>query len=194
MLTPQSLAEAIARMEGWGVAGSLARRNNNPGNLRASSLAIGKDSHGFAIFPDEATGWAALQRQINLDANRGLNLEQFIGKYAPPTENDTSNYLRNVMAWTGLDRTAGLAQPANGLTLPQPSSSFVSNLMNSWGLALSNSPSDSMPQRASSFVSDLVSSWDHSLSDTVNAGGLDPEDTAVVAAALLAVFIWTISD
>jgi hypothetical protein len=80
-------------MEGWFNSGTLAQRNNNPGNLRASSLATGTDSRGFAIFPDADTGWAALDRQLEIDASRGLTLASFIQKYAPSSEHDTAGYL-----------------------------------------------------------------------------------------------------
>ena len=35
--------------------------------------------------------------QILLDASRGLTLEQYITKFAPPNENDTAAYLRFVV-------------------------------------------------------------------------------------------------
>ncbi len=118
------LALAIARQEGYSIPGSRAARNNNPGNLRASSLAIGKDAGGFAIFASAADGWAALERQIALDAGRGLNVGQFISKYAPSSENDTQRYLANVLAWTGLTSASPLTTPAS-LPTYQPAPSFT---------------------------------------------------------------------
>lgn len=110
MATIQDLANAIGKMEGANIAGSVASRNNNPGNLRyvGQTGAIGQDSGGFAIFPDLSTGQAALNAQINLDANRGLTLSQFIAKYAPPNENNTSNYLNFVSSQTGVDPSTTL--------------------------------------------------------------------------------------
>jgi hypothetical protein len=96
-----TLAQAIAQMEGFNTAGTLAQRNNNPGNLRSSPLATGT-SGGFAVFPDIATGWQALDAQIALDASRGLTLEQFINKYAPPSENNTGQYLSYLVTQTGM--------------------------------------------------------------------------------------------
>jgi hypothetical protein len=54
-------AEAIKQHEGW-KPGSVSYRNNNPGNLKytGQSGATGQDSRGFAIFPSEQTGMAAL--------------------------------------------------------------------------------------------------------------------------------------
>lgn len=86
--------------------GSRAWRNNNPGNLRYGKFAenngaIGKDSGGFAIFPSREAGEAA---QINLIKKNysKLTLRQMIYKYAPPSENDTENYLAQVVMRTGI--------------------------------------------------------------------------------------------
>jgi hypothetical protein len=72
-----------------------AQRNHNPCNLRFAGQkeATGKDDQGFAIFAADPAGFRAAHAQIRLDASRGLTLEQFIVKFAPPTENDTSQYL-----------------------------------------------------------------------------------------------------
>lgn len=56
--------------------------------------AIGKDDKGFAVFRTIEDGWSALYRQIELDKSRGLTIEGFITKYAPPVENDTANYIQ----------------------------------------------------------------------------------------------------
>lgn len=72
----------------------LAVANNNPGNLRyAGQSGATPGKGGFAKFATPEAGVKALQNQINLDASRGLTLGQFINKYAPPSENNTSQYL-----------------------------------------------------------------------------------------------------
>jgi hypothetical protein len=75
-----------------------AQKNKNPVNLRfaGQTEAVGKDDLGFAIFPNDPAGWRAAHAQIELDQKRGLSLEDFIFKFAPPIENDTNNYLRYV--------------------------------------------------------------------------------------------------
>jgi hypothetical protein len=82
-----------------------AQKNNNPGNLRYARQreAIGKDDKGFAVFPDGPAGWRALHNQIKLDQKRELTLRQFIAKYAPPNENNTSEYLEFVIDHLGND-------------------------------------------------------------------------------------------
>ncbi len=74
------------------------QKNNNPGNVRYAKQkeATGQDDKGFAIFPDAPAGFRALHDQITLDRQRGLTVAQFVGKYAPPNENNTSNYLNFV--------------------------------------------------------------------------------------------------
>lgn len=116
-----SLALAIARMEGYLDAsgairsGTVAYRNNNPGNLRSwgSNPVVG----GYASFPTASAGWVALKRQIELNIGRGLTLEEFFGGkpgvyggYAPGADsNDPAGYARNVAQWTGIP----LGQPLN---------------------------------------------------------------------------------
>ena len=108
------LASAIQRMEG-ACSGSTCR-NNNPGNLRAGNGATGVDSRGIAIFPDMATGEAALERQVDLNIGRGLTLDEFFaGKpgvyagYAPSGDsNDPSGYASTVAGWLGIPENAPL--------------------------------------------------------------------------------------
>jgi len=71
------------------------QRTNNPLNLRFAhqTEAVGKDKDGFAVFPFWEAGFRAAHAQIRLDASRGLTLAQFIEKFAPPSENDTENYI-----------------------------------------------------------------------------------------------------
>lgn len=124
----QSLANAIAQFEGFNKAGSVAQRNNNPGNLRSGPGQIGTDPQGYAIFPDVATGFAALQNQVSLNIDRGLSLQTFIGGqrdtsgnvvpggypgYAPSADNNpVSNYVSFLAGKLGLDP----ATPLNGVS------------------------------------------------------------------------------
>lgn len=98
--------EAIARMEGWGVAGDLPTRNNNPGNIDNGRFA---QAHGaeagtvgrFAHFPTPEAGFAAL-RELLAVGYVGLTVEAALNKYAPPVENNTCRYVGCVCQWTGL--------------------------------------------------------------------------------------------
>lgn len=109
------LASAIQRFEGACTSGTC--RNNNPGNLRAGAGSIGVDSRGIAIFPDYATGEAALERQVDLNIGRGLSLSQFFGGkpgvypgYAPAADsNNPAGYTSTVAGWLGIDPNVPLS-------------------------------------------------------------------------------------
>lgn len=106
----QSIAASIAQMEGANVTGSLAQRNNNPGNLRyVGQTGATQGQGGFAAFATPEAGQQALIDQVNLDASRGLTLAQFLAKFAPPSENDTTNYIQFVSSQTGIDPNEPLA-------------------------------------------------------------------------------------
>lgn len=115
-----ALARAVAIAEGFqdasgGVLPLAPARRNNPGSLRASSFASGKDAGGYAVFSSAEDGWKGLYRQIALDRDRGLTLEQFIYKFAPPNENRTREYyLPLIVAQTGLrpsDKLSEVIEP-----------------------------------------------------------------------------------
>jgi len=81
----------------------LASVNNNPGNLRfASQPGATKGEGGFAKFETPEAGVKALENQIKLDASRGLTLSAFINKYAPPSENNTTQYISQIVAMLGV--------------------------------------------------------------------------------------------
>lgn len=87
--------------------GTRAWRNQNPGNLRYTQLsrdngAIGK-AGGFAVFPDIKTGRAALAELLHSDSYRNMTIGRAIFVYAPPHENNTNAYKRQIQRMTGLD-------------------------------------------------------------------------------------------
>lgn len=118
------LSQAIARFEGFNVAGSVAQRNNNPGNLRSGPGMTGTDASGYAVFPSVSAGWSALYNQVSLNISRGLNLNQFFGGvpggypgYAPSSDNNNpANYAATVGGWIGVNPTVPLSQYVTGAT------------------------------------------------------------------------------
>lgn len=120
----QSVADTIQQIEGW-FPGSSSYRNNNPGNLRYPTPilgATGVDSSGFLIFPDYATGRAAEEHQITLDASRGLSIQEFIAKYAPASDqNNPAGYAASLAAGEGLSVT----DPLSAALEPSSSPSVV---------------------------------------------------------------------
>lgn len=91
--------------------GTRAWRNNNPGNLskaEKSGLAIGVGGP-FAVFPDHATGKAAL-KFVLLSVYKDKRLDKVFEKYAPAKDNnDPEHYTKLVKKFTGLasDQTIG---------------------------------------------------------------------------------------
>jgi hypothetical protein len=60
------LASAIAHAEGFGVPGAIPTLAHNPGDLVMPWLKGPKmGAAGIHIFPDDATGWAALEHELS---------------------------------------------------------------------------------------------------------------------------------
>ena len=97
-------AQLIARQEGFGVPDMIPTVRRNPGDLRhsphSSHTGIGKD--GIGIIDSDDHGWEDLERQLALFAERGMTLEEAIYTFAPPNENDSVAYLRNVSKGLGV--------------------------------------------------------------------------------------------
>jgi hypothetical protein len=91
--------------------GSLAWRNNNPGNLRSEQAEIGQNNStrgGLAIFENPEAGSTAQNSLVFGPAYRNLTIAQAINKYAPASENDTEAYISDVERRAGLDRATVL--------------------------------------------------------------------------------------
>ena len=80
--------------------GTIPWRFFNPGALRRSSLActrLNTEPNGaFAVFESYEKGRQALRNVLRGDNYKNLTIAQAISKYAPPHENNTSRYIRNV--------------------------------------------------------------------------------------------------
>jgi hypothetical protein len=91
----------------------LGLRQNNPGNLRSWSGM--PSANGFAVFPSPTAGLNAMAQQIGLYGSRdGLNtVGGIVGKYAPPSENNTAAYIAEVARATGFkpDQQLNLSDP-----------------------------------------------------------------------------------
>jgi hypothetical protein len=168
--TVDDLAQAIARFEGFLVSGSIAQRDNNPGNLRSGPGQVGTDSGGYAIFPDVATGYAALDNQIQLNVNRGLTLNQFFAGepgvyagYAPSADsNNPAQYASTVAGWLAIDPNTPLTQVLEDST-PSASLSPISGSTDTLNSAITG---DSSP------ASDLFDQLDLSGATGLSAGAL----------------------
>ena len=98
------LAYLIAREEGFFRAGTLPAVRHNPGDLRHSnhSQHPGGPAHkdDIGTIDTDADGWADLERQLQIDAARGLTLQQAIYQWAPAGDgaNNPANYLADIIA------------------------------------------------------------------------------------------------
>lgn len=109
-----TIIQAIGRMEGFGVQGKRATRNNNPGDLVfepwmaekfgavLETIPAGIDEQPrFAYFPTANQGWSALRQLLTADY-LGMTIAAAFNKYAPPIENQTNMYVLAVCEMTGL--------------------------------------------------------------------------------------------
>ena len=97
--------------------GSMAWRNNNPGNLvyNANTAALGAigSNNGFAVFPDVSTGSTALAGILNTQTYQALSVDAAIARYAPSFENNTSAYqafVTNTLGVSGSTTLSSLSQ------------------------------------------------------------------------------------
>lgn len=97
--------QAIARNEGFYVHGSRSQRNNNPGDIKwghfAEAYGATQGDLVFAVFPDIDHGFSAMKALFEAPSYAGLTVEQAINRWAPNSENNTAQYVMNVVAWCG---------------------------------------------------------------------------------------------
>lgn len=146
-----SIAQAIQTQEGY-YPGSLAYRNNNPGNLvYAGQPGATPGAGGFAAFSSYSAGYSALENQINLDFTRGTDVNgkpintvaDLISSWAPPSENNTAAYIASVSSQTGIPADASLSSLGSDDTSSGASFSFDDGAgidLSSVGLPSSVSP------------------------------------------------------
>lgn len=89
----------------YGYTLPLGLRNNNPGNLRDAGIKwIGRvgSNNGFTVFDTLDNGIRAYGLDIKNKIIRGLNtINKLIPVYAPPNENDTNRYIKDMVVKTG---------------------------------------------------------------------------------------------
>lgn len=123
-------------------------RNNNPGNIRfsASNDWLGKipysqntdSGRAFEQFRELRYGIRAKMVLVYNKVNQGTNtIEKLISVYAPPTENNTASYIRQVASMVGLPTNTPIELTAESLVAICKAISFVEN-----GAAYSNLISD----------------------------------------------------
>jgi hypothetical protein len=102
------------RSEELRAGGSVAWRNNNPGNMIWSPFSFGAgaigSAHGFAVFPNSSVGRSALVSLLGTRSYSNLTAAQAIARYAPPSENNTKAYISFVSNALGSAANKPLSQ------------------------------------------------------------------------------------
>ena len=93
--------------------GTLAWRNNNPGNIRsgrfARSMGAIGSSGGFAVFPTYEQGRRAKEELLfNTDSYKNRTIAGAINRYAPSSENDTRSYINSIVRAVGVNSNTPL--------------------------------------------------------------------------------------
>ena len=115
---------------------SRGLRNNNPLNIQHNAEHFQGEIKGrdksFKTFSSPPFGYRAGIVILGTYLSRGLNtIEKIISKWAPPTENDTENYISSVERWSGIPRNKQLtAIDGSDYILIVAAMSFVENGQN----------------------------------------------------------------
>lgn len=116
---PSKSAQGIGHIEGFyakGAKPNRPQRNHNPGDIEYGPFAKAHGATGsdgrFAIFPDDAAGYRALDALLKSPAYSGLTVAKAIEKFAPSKENDTAKYIRDFTARTGLQAGDNINGPS----------------------------------------------------------------------------------
>lgn len=92
----------MAHVEGYYSTLSRAFKDDNPGNIMVFTDGVRAEK----VYPSKLAGFTGLVDDIA--ANAGKPLNEFIAKYAPPNENNTSLYLQEVSTLSGIGETETL--------------------------------------------------------------------------------------
>ena len=89
-------------------------RNYNPLNIEKGQnwqgLAALQDDKRFCVFQDFYYGYRAAFRILMTYRKKGIRtVNDIVRRWAPSTENDTTGYIRSVLAYSGLLQYATLA-------------------------------------------------------------------------------------
>jgi len=107
-------------------------RNNNPGNIEWIADAarrwrgmVNKDGR-YGVFDTPANGVRAIGGELRANFRRGQNtIREIIGEWAPPSENDTSSYMRAVAGALGLDPVTGVDLPLSSQRIPELAAAII---------------------------------------------------------------------
>jgi uncharacterized FlgJ-related protein len=88
---------------GFARTGTLAQQNNNPGNIRFNNQdGAVRGAGGFAKWNSMDQGIEAYFKLLDRGYRSFIDNKDWSGlvnKYAPPSENDSGAYTRNIVNW-----------------------------------------------------------------------------------------------
>ena len=101
---------------------SRGLRNNNPLNIRHSAdrwqgARINQTDKAFVQFTSMAYGYRAVWKILDTYCltfkreRKAYNVRNIIGRWAPPTENDTDAYVRDAVKLSGLGGNENMPRP-----------------------------------------------------------------------------------
>jgi hypothetical protein len=133
-----NLDAAIAAFEGYGTQGTIATRQNNPGNLVAGAFAssyggVATSGSSIATFPTAAQGLAAEDALVQQYDSEGYNVQELINAWAPPNASgnspaSTQNYINYVSQNLGVSPTTSLSSLASTSATPASSLSNAAGI------------------------------------------------------------------
>jgi hypothetical protein len=129
-----TIASTIQTVEGY-YPGSIAYQNNNPGNLvYAGQPGATAGAGGFAVFDSYASGWAALENQVQLYASRGLTISQMMNIYAPASVpgNNPAAYASTIAGALGVSPDTSLADLSSPSLTVTPADSASPPALDFW--------------------------------------------------------------
>jgi Autographiviridae peptidoglycan hydrolase len=179
-------------------------RNNNPGDIRAQGFnwqgMIGQDSSGFVVFQDISWGVRALARDITTKIGEGYDtITTLITRYAPPSENDTASYIRDVAADTGLDPSLQLGTDPDTLSsliraimnheMGNQFSAMVSDADITQGIEMAGNAVTSLAQAVPVAIETAINTVTGSNPSGVDGSGVAIGVAAVIGAGLMVLFL-----
>jgi hypothetical protein len=120
---PSALATAISKAEGYGVPGTVPTVANNPGDLELGDIGYGvtvaAGGEKITNFPDAASGYAALESQINKIAtgtsSAGYQPGWSISQVGNLYSGGSSAWASNVASTLGVSPDTPFASVATGV-------------------------------------------------------------------------------
>ena len=133
---PSALAGAIAQAEGFGSPGAVPTVANNPGDLEIGDVGYGVTTaaggNKITNFPDAATGYTALQNQINKitsgQSTAGYTPAMSIAQVGQIYSGGSSTWANNVASALGVSPDTSFASVASGSATTADTSTPASSL------------------------------------------------------------------